>query len=108
MLILLGCCLAEGCKHLLLLPLLCALQHVLLSPICTDLCPKKLQRAPCGLDNGSSNTSTTKEEQEERLLHIAQIADATIRAHVLNDMIAANTLKGLLQQHACLKDRSEE
>lgn len=56
-----------------------------------------LQRAPCGLDGGSSNTVTTQEEQEERLLFIAQLADAKIRAEVLHDSAAASFLKDHLQ-----------
>ena len=56
-----------------------------------------LQRAPCGLDGGSSNTVTTQEEQEERLMFIAQFADAKIRAEVLHDAAAASFLQDHLQ-----------
>lgn len=56
-----------------------------------------LQRAPCGLDGGSSNTVTTQEEQEERLLFIGRFADAKIRTEVLHDTAAASFLKDHLQ-----------
>ena len=56
-----------------------------------------LQRAPCGLNGGSSNTVTTQEEQEVRLMFIAQFADAKIRAEVLHDAPAAIFMKDHLQ-----------
>ena len=56
-----------------------------------------LQRAPCGLDGGSSNTVTTQEEQEVRLMFIAQFADAKIKAEVLHDAAAANFMKDHVQ-----------
>ena len=59
-----------------------------------------LQRAPCGVDNKSSETITTQEEQEERLMYIALFANAKIRAEVLNDTAAASFLKVHLQTNS--------
>ena len=69
-----------------------------------------LQRAPCGLDGGSSNTVTTQEEQEERLMFIGQFADAKIRAEVLHDSAAASFLKDHLESKSVrlLLDKSAE
>lgn len=59
-----------------------------------------LQRAPCGVDNKSSETITTQEEQEERLMYIALFANAKIRAEVLKDTAAASFLKVHLQTNS--------
>ena len=69
-----------------------------------------MQRAACGLDNGSSNTETMQEEQEERLLYMAQVADMTIRARVLSDSAASSFLKDQSENSskATLRTQSEE
>ena len=46
-----------------------------------------MQRAPCGSDTSSTET-TTELEQEERLQFIAELADANIRARLSNDSSA--------------------
>lgn len=74
----------------------------------TISCFLSLQRAPCGLDGGSSKTITTQEEQEERLLYMAQFADAKIRADVLNDVEAASFLEDHVQLAGVLvRNRSD-
>lgn len=56
-----------------------------------------LQRAPCGLDNQSLNTVTTREEQEERLMFMAVFVDAQIRAAVFHDTAASSFLNDYLR-----------
>ena len=53
-----------------------------------------LQRAACGSDstNSSRLSFTTEAEQQERLMFIAELADATIRTQLLNDSMAASYL----------------
>ena len=58
---------------------------------------KLLQRAPCGLDNQSSDTVTTQEEQEQRLMFMAVFVDAKVRAEVLHDTAASSFMEELLQ-----------
>ena len=66
-----------------------------------------MQRAPCGLDNGASQTLTTREEHEERLMYMAEFADAKIRAAVLHDTNAVSFLEDHLQsQGTMVKNRS--
>ena len=72
-----------------------------------------LQRAPCGLDNQSSDTVTTQQEQEERLMYMAVFVDAKIRAEVLNDTAASSFLRDHLQNQSMVvmirvKDVQEE
>ena len=66
-----------------------------------------MQRAPCGLDGGSSKTVTTQEEQEERLMFIAQFADTKIRAEVLHDAAAASFMKEHLQGRSVAQSLSK-
>lgn len=63
----------------------------------SEVSVKSLQRAPCGLDNQSSNTVTTQEEQEQRLMYMAVFVDAKVRAEVLHDTTASIFIKELLQ-----------
>ena len=51
-----------------------------------------LQRAPCGLPLSTEQTFTTEAEQDERLMFLAELIDADIKAHLLNDPCAAKWL----------------
>lgn len=66
-----------------------------------------MQRAPCGLDGGSSKTTTTQEEQKERLVFIAQFVDAKVRAEVLHDVAAASFMKEHLQSRCVVQHLSK-
>lgn len=58
----------------------------LLSTVCVNV-----QRSPCAahIPADDPKFTTTREEQEERLVFIAQYTDAVIRAKLLNDSAAA-------------------
>ena len=56
-----------------------------------------MQRAACGTLVGASET-TTQGQQEDRLLFIAKLVDATIRTRLLNDTTTSDSdLNRLLQ-----------
>lgn len=48
-----------------------------------------MQKAACG-DAAAPSEATTEAEQEERLVLIAELADADIRAQLLNDSASAS------------------
>ena len=66
--------------------------HLLAYSALLSTVPVNVQRSPCAahIPADDPNFTTTREEQEERLVFIAQYTDAVIRAKLLNDSAAAN------------------
>ena len=64
-----------------------------------------MQKAPCAiqLPHDDPDFTTTKEEQEERISFIATLADAMIRAQVLQDSEAAEFVLHEVPHHPLLK-----